>query len=169
VAWRLLKTLLFTVCVPGTVAGWIPQWLLAEQARHIVHPIHLSQAVGLLPLVLGAAVYLWCAWDFAVSGLGTPAPIDAPRVLVVKGLYRFVRNPMYLGVLSVILGQSIFYGSPVVFIYMLGAWVFFQMFVAFYEEPELRRQFGAQYEEYCRRVSRWIPSWPKAAPPYAGR
>lgn len=161
--WRLLKTLIFTVFVPGTVAGWLPHWLLEKQHREIYAPLHFSQWIGVLPLTIGALVYLRCAWDFAVTGLGTPAPVDAPKVLVVKGLYRYVRNPMYVGVLSVILGQAILYGARVVFIYMLGVWAFFHVFVAFYEEPELRRQFGAQYEAYCRAVSRWIPSLPKTA------
>lgn len=162
-AWRLLKTLLFTVIVPGTVAGWVPQWLLEEQHRQIYWPLHWSQWIGFPPFLIGALIYLRCAWDFAVTGLGTPAPIDAPKVLIVKGLYRYVRNPMYVGVLNVILGQAIFYGSRLVFIYMAGAWLFFHMFVAFYEEPELHRLFGAQYEDYCRTVSRWIPKLPKAA------
>lgn len=161
--WRLLKTLIFTVLVPGTVAGWLPQWLLEEQRRAIPHPLHFSQWIGLAPLALGTAIYLWCAWDFALKGFGTPAPIDAPRKLVNNGPYRYVRNPMYVGVLLVILGQAIFYGSRIVFVYMIGIGALFQMFVAYYEEPELRRQFGAQYEEYSRQAGRWLPRRRKSA------
>jgi protein-S-isoprenylcysteine O-methyltransferase Ste14 len=162
VAWRLLKTLVFTVLVPGTVAGWLPQWLLEERHRSLPHPLHLSQYVGFVLLALGSAIYFWCAWDFAVKGLGTPAPVDAPRKLVVNGLFRYVRNPMYLGVLLIIFGQAILYGSPTVFVYMLGVWAFFSLFVLLYEEPELRRLFGAQYEAYCEQVRRWIPRRPKS-------
>ena len=105
-AWRVFKTLLFTVLVPGTVAGWLPQWLLEEQRRAFPHHFHPSHYGGATLLATGAAIYLWCAWDFTMTGLGTPAPIDAPKVLVVKGLYRWVRNPMYVGVLSVVLGWT---------------------------------------------------------------
>jgi protein-S-isoprenylcysteine O-methyltransferase Ste14 len=160
-AWRLLKTLIFTVLVPGTVAGWLPQWLLEERHRSFPSPLRFTHYTGLLVLALGVAIYLWCARDFAVKGLGTPAPADAPRRLVVNGLYRYVRNPMYLGVLLIILGQAIVYGSRTVFAYMLGVWAFFSLFILFYEEPELRRLFGPQYEGYCRQVRRWIPGRPK--------
>ena len=107
-------------------------------------------------LVCGAAIYFWCAWDFVAKGLGTPAPIDAPRVLVVNGLYRFTRNPMYVGVFSAIQGQAIYYGSGHVAIYGVAMLTMAYLFVVFYEEPTLRRLFGGQYEEYCRRVPRWI-------------
>jgi protein-S-isoprenylcysteine O-methyltransferase Ste14 len=156
-AWRLFKTLLFTVVVPGTVGGWLPQWLLGERHTGIPCPLHFAQWIGLVPLAVGVAVYLWCAWDFAAKGLGTPAPVDAPRKLVIAGLYRYVRNPMYLGVLLVIVGQAIFYGSRTVLVYMIGVALVFHMFVFFYEEPELHRLFGVEYEGYCQRVGRWLP------------
>ena len=150
--WRLLKTLVFTVLVPGTVGVYLPQALKDNASK--VPPVFEWVGMGLF--VCGAAVYLWCAWDFVSKGLGTPAPIDAPRVLVVRGLYRFTRNPMYVGVFAAIQGQALYYGSGHVAIYgcfMIGL---AYLFVVFYEEPVLRRLFGAEYEEYCRAVPRWI-------------
>ena len=102
-------------------------------------------------------MYLWCAWDFATAGQGTPAPIDAPKHLVVRGLYRFVRNPMYVGVLLMLTGESRAFRSLRILIYAAIVFVFFNLFVIFYEEPALTRKFGAEYDEYMRRVPRWIP------------
>ncbi len=156
--WRLIKTAIFTVVFPGTVCGLLPQVL---KKNAVIRWVPLS-IPGLVFVVIGAAIYFWCAWDFAVKGLGTPAPIDAPRVLVVKGLYRFTRNPMYVGVSSVILGQAILYASTSIAVYLLCAIGAFNLFVMFYEEPTLRRLFGEQYNEYCRRVPRWIFPLPRA-------
>lgn len=161
--WRLCKTLLFTIFVPGTVAGFIPYLILAHENIQIALPSDRWRWIGIFPFLLGACIYLWCAWDFAVKGLGTPAPLDAPRVLVVKGLYRFVRNPMYVGVGSIILGETVGFGSELLLAYFFTFWLTVHLFVVFYEEPTLRRLFGNQYENYCRRVSRWFPRWKAAA------
>ncbi len=150
--WRLIKTLIFTLVMPGTIGVYLPQWLKGGGAELPM----AARAAGMALFACGAVIYFWCAWDFASKGLGTPAPIDAPRVLVVKGLYRFTRNPMYVGVLSVILGQALYYGSLRVARYASLVLVGFYLFVLFYEEPTLRRLFGEQYEVYCRRVPRWI-------------
>ncbi|HEY1483034.1 MAG TPA: isoprenylcysteine carboxylmethyltransferase family protein [Candidatus Acidoferrum sp.] len=124
----------------------------------MVFPLEQHLAGGLL-LLLGLSVYLWCAWDFAVKGLGTPAPIDAPKNLVVQGLYRYTRNPMYVGVAAMIAGQAIYRGSVAVALYLGVVVILFNLFVLFYEEPTLRRQFGEQYNNYCRAVPRWfLPS-----------
>ena len=159
--WRLIKTAIFTVVVPGTVAIYMPQAL-----RDRVAADHVSRSVfsgaWLAPFLCGAAIYVWCAWDFAVKGLGTPAPIDAPRVLVVKGLYRFTRNPMYVGVAAMIAGQAGYYRSTSIGIYLLIVLLAFHTFVRLYEEPTLRRLFGEQYEVYCRTVPRWLPRLPHA-------
>ena len=92
-----------------------------------------------------------------MSGRGTPNPIDAPKRLVVKGLYRYVRNPMYIGVLLVILGWAALYDSYAVLQYAISMWVLFHILVIFMEEPILRRQFGESYKNYCKEVRRWIP------------
>ena len=108
-------------------------------------------------ITIGALNYLWCAWDFTFAGKGTPAPIDPPRELVVKGLYRYVRNPMYVGVLSVVLGLAIWFEAPRLFAYAGLVFVLFNAFVLIYEEPALKRKFGNSYKQYCARVPRWIP------------
>jgi protein-S-isoprenylcysteine O-methyltransferase Ste14 len=157
IAWALFKTVGFTLVVPGTVGVLVPRWLVLGEGRREALPGVWWRWMGLLPLIAGAYIYLACAWDFAVTGLGTPAPIDMPRKLVVKGLYRFVRNPMYVGVTWVVLGQAVLFGSGSVGIYVISLWTIFHFFVVFYEEPVLSRKFGEDYQEYCLRVPRWLP------------
>jgi protein-S-isoprenylcysteine O-methyltransferase Ste14 len=157
IAWALFKTAVFTLVVPGTVGVLIPSVLLSESDGSYRLPAPAWRWIGFFPLIAGAGFYFKCAWDFAVTGLGTPAPIDMPRRLVVKGLYRFVRNPMYVGVASFVVGQAILFGSVAVGVYIVCVWLICSLFVVFYEEPTLRRKFGAEYEEYCRRVPRWLP------------
>src|SRR5437764_13321323 len=122
-----LKTLVFSILVPGTVAGVIP-WLLLQGASGPVLLLPSIWMVGLLPLLLGVGLYLWCAGAFTFIGKGTPAPIDAPKVLVVQGLYRWVRNPMYIAVLSVVIGEAILFRSILLVEYALVLWVRFQIF-----------------------------------------
>jgi protein-S-isoprenylcysteine O-methyltransferase Ste14 len=157
IAWALLKTAVFTLVVPGTVGLLVPHWLITSAGRSEAFPPLSWRWLGFLPLIAGACIYFVCAWDFAVTGLGTPAPIDMPRKLVVKGLYRFVRNPMYVGVVSFVLGQALLFGSTSVLIYSVCAWMLAYLFVLVQEEPTLRRKFGVEYEGYCRRVPRWLP------------
>ncbi len=156
-AMLLAKVVIFTVLVPGTIAVAIPYSLLTEEPMPHTGPLGL---LGLLPLTLGVAFYLWCAWDFASAGRGTPAPIDPPRMLVARGLYRVVRNPMYVGVLLILIGESIIFSSLAILQYALFVWLMFHLFVVFYEEPTLRKKFGATYDEYRKSVSRWVPHRP---------
>jgi protein-S-isoprenylcysteine O-methyltransferase Ste14 len=155
----LLKNLLFTVVVPGTVAVYVP--LLIASERPPAPAGALAAAVALL--AVGGAVYAWCVWDFASFGRGTPAPIDAPKKLVVRGLYRYTRNPLYVGVLTVILGWTVFFAAATLVLYAFFVGLGFNLFIRLYEEPQLRRIFGAQYEDYCARVGRWLP-WPPRHP-----
>lgn len=148
-----VKNLLFTVLVPGTVAVFIPLYVYS----HTDPDLSVRSVVAGLLLLLGASIYAWCLWDFAVTGRGTPAPIDPPKVLVVRGLYRYTRNPMYVGVLSVIGGWALFFGSLSLAIYVVCIAAAFHLFVLLYEEPHLRKVFGASYEGYCSEVSRWLP------------
>ena len=152
-----LKNLVFTVLVPGTVAVVIP-WRLAS-ASLASRPLTVTDWLPAAPAFLaGASIYFWCLWDFATAGRGTPAPIDPPKTLVVRGLYRYVRNPMYVGVLLVIVGWTILTRSPNVAIYAALVAMAFHLFVVFVEEPMLRAQFGESYGAYCRSVSRWWPT-----------
>jgi protein-S-isoprenylcysteine O-methyltransferase Ste14 len=148
-----LKNLLFTVLVPGTVAVYGPLLL----TRGVMPATGVARGLAIVVLAVGACIYAWCVWDFATFGRGTPAPIDAPTRLVVRGLYRVTRNPMYVGVLTVVLGWAILYRSPALALYGFAVWCCFQSFVLLYEEPHLRRVFGAEYEAYRARVGRWLP------------
>jgi protein-S-isoprenylcysteine O-methyltransferase Ste14 len=156
-ATLLIKVVIFTILVPGTIVAVIPYALLGEESTKHPGPLGL---LGLLPLALGVVFYLWCAWDFAAGGRGTPAPIDPPRLLVARGLYRVVRNPMYVGVLLILIGESIVFASSTILLYALVVWLMFHLFVVFYEEPALRKKFGMAYDEYRRSVSRWLPRRP---------
>src|ERR1700737_637345 len=158
-AGALAKTLLFTVLVPGTVTIYVPRRILLSRSGNDVLPIGPLRYLGAALLAAGAAVYLWCAWDFATAGRGTPAPIDPPRRLVVRGLYRNVRNPMYLGILLLLGGEALLFRSRALLAYAALVFLFFFVFVVAYEEPALRRKFGQDYERYCDRVPRWIPQF----------
>ena len=150
----VLKTLVFVVLVPGTALLWVPYLLLRKA---VPWPAGWINWMAVVPCALGAAILLKCAWDFAVVGLGTPAPIDPPKSLVVSGLYRFVRNPMYVGICLVLLSEALLFTSLRLLTYALVPWVFFHLFVVLYEEPALRKKFGTSYRDYCRGVPRWIP------------
>jgi protein-S-isoprenylcysteine O-methyltransferase Ste14 len=154
----LLSTTLFTIFVPGTVAGYIP-WRLRQNAV----PGSDAQAWAALAVIaVGIAIYLSTAfWGFALIGGGTPAPIAPTKVLVVRGLHRYVRNPMYTGVALVIAGQAWLFHSRHIVIYLACVLVIVNFFVLFYEEPTLKRQFGEEYELYRARVPRWIPRIPR--------
>ena len=152
----LFETLLFTILVPGTVTIWLPRWLrLWDDASP--PPWTIWHITALVPLTIGLAVYVRCVWEFASRGRGIPAPLDHPKHLVVTGLYRYVRNPMYLGVLLVLLGEALFIQSVSFLEYTLIWFAFVNVAVLVYEEPNLRRKFGDSYDQYCGSVRRWVP------------
>ncbi|HLE84818.1 MAG TPA: isoprenylcysteine carboxylmethyltransferase family protein [Thermoanaerobaculia bacterium] len=153
-----LKNLLFVVLVPGTVAVYVPLLLVrGEQPTANL----AARLLACLLIGVGAAALLWCVWNFARLGRGTPAPIDAPKRLVVAGPHRWVRNPMYLAVLGVIAGWALLFESRGVLVYLASMAVLFHLVVVFYEEPALRSQFGPEYERYCESVGRWRPRRPR--------
>jgi protein-S-isoprenylcysteine O-methyltransferase Ste14 len=115
---------------------------------------------GIVLLVFGAVVALTCVATFVARGRGTPAPFDAPREFVALGPYRYVRNPMYIGGLAMMIGYGLYAFSPSVLLLAVGGFALAHAFVIFYEEPTLRRSFGQTYEDYCRSVRRWIPRPP---------
>lgn len=152
--WPILNTALFTLIVPGSVAVGIPLWLVGGSRQ----PQNgLLSWMGAIAILFGAAIYFRCAWEFAARGLGTPAPIAPTKFLVTTALHRYVRNPMYIGVALFIAGEAGFFHSLRVLLYVGLVLCIAHVFVVLYEEPTLRRQFGASYEEYSRSVPRWIP------------
>ena len=156
----LLKTLIFTILVPGTVALVVPFLLWSRFGQVLEFDAGAARTLGLAPIAAGVGIYLWCAADF-LRAQGTPAPMYPTRELVVRGLYRYVRNPMYVGIFGLLLGGALFLGAGVLFIYAAGVFLGFNLFVFLYEEPTLRKQFGESYRQYCRTVRRWLPGPPK--------
>jgi protein-S-isoprenylcysteine O-methyltransferase Ste14 len=133
----------------------MPYWLLPRESKPDPHGVW---AMGWLLIATGIALYFACAfWGFALRGKGTPAPIDPPKKLVVEGPYRIVRNPMYWSVVSVLLGETLIFHAFALAELAVALFVGANLFVLFYEEPVLRSKFGAEYEEYCRHVPRWLP------------
>jgi protein-S-isoprenylcysteine O-methyltransferase Ste14 len=153
----LLGSLLFFWLAPGTVAGLIPWSLTGWRMGPPLLGLAAIRWLGAVVFAAGLGVTLECFWRFATRGLGTPSPVAPTEHLVVSGLYRFVRNPMYVGVLAMIVGQALWLGSPLLLGYAGLVWVAFTTFVLAFEEPTLRRTFGAEYEAYCARVPRWLP------------
>ena len=149
---------LFLLVAPGVVAGLVPWWLTGWQAGATRRPL---QAIGAVLIAVGAIVLVDAFSRFAVEGVGTPAPVAPTQELVVSGLYRHVRNPMYLAVGATIIGQALLLGRPILLLYSAGFAVAVFAFVRGYEEPTLTRQFGARYEEYRRTVPGW---WPRLRP-----
>jgi len=158
-----IKTLLWSIFVPGTVTILSPYLLLSS--RFDLLRIHSSgfRFVGLIPLVLGVAIYIWCACEFTFTGKGTPAPFDPPKELVIKGPYQYVRNPMYVFMALALTGEAIFFGAPVLVLFAAIAVAVLHGWILVYEEPSLRRRFGESYKRYCERVRRWTPRLPRRA------
>jgi protein-S-isoprenylcysteine O-methyltransferase Ste14 len=145
------------VIAPGFVAGWVPWWISQWRLEAPFFAMPLVRFAGGILIVLGFGALLDSFLRFAVQGLGTPAPVFPTRHLVVTGLYRFVRNPMYVAVVSAILGQGLLLGNTRVLEYGALVWLLFHLFVLLYEEPFLRSSFGPEYRAFCAEVPRWIP------------
>jgi protein-S-isoprenylcysteine O-methyltransferase Ste14 len=153
-----LRSLFFFLLLPGVIAYAVPIWLGAESggAPGALRPL------GVLFQLAGTAALIWCVRDFAVRGRGTLAPVDPPRELVAAGLYRFVRNPMYVGVATTLVGHALFFGSAELLGYAALVVGGFHLFVTLYEEPHLERRFGESYRRYRASVPRWIPRPPRS-------
>jgi len=156
-ALALAGSAIFLVIAPGTIAGLVPFWLSRWQVGPPLLGLAPLRALGVVLVVAGLPVLLDSFARFALQGLGTPAPVAPPRHLVVTGLYRRVRNPMYVAIESILFGQGLLLGSVAVLEYALFVLAGFHLFVLLYEEPTLRGTFGAEYERYCANVRRWIP------------
>lgn len=148
---------LFFALAPGIVAGVIPWWLTGWQAGDPLPYATPLRVVGSAMLIAGAVVLLHAFVRFVIKGIGTPAPAAPTQRLVVGGLYRYVRNPMYLAVAAVIVGQGLLLGQPRLLLYATAVTLANAAFVRWYEEPTLSRQFGTQYDAYRRAVPGWLP------------
>jgi len=148
---------IFLIVAPGFVAGLVPWWISHWRVEATVLELPPLRFAGGALIVLGAVGLLDSFARFALQGIGTPAPVFPTRHLVVSGLYRYVRNPMYVAVVSAILGQGLFLGNVELLEYGGLVWLLFHLFVLVYEEPTLRADFGSEYTTFCAEVPRWIP------------
>jgi len=147
--------------VPFTGLVVVPWWL--RQLAHEPMPASMDawQWVGVWLLVNGVGLAGWCVYLFNVVGQGTPLPMDPPKRFVVEGPYRVVRNPMVLGLLSIVIGEAVLFQSRVIAIYGVCLSIGAQCFVRYWEEPDLARRFGEAYRTYQHQVPRWIPHLPQ--------
>jgi protein-S-isoprenylcysteine O-methyltransferase Ste14 len=153
----ILGSILFFAIAPVTVAGIVPWWISRWQVDAAFFGIGPLRILGGVLIAAGLPVLVESFARFALEGLGTPAPIAPPRHLVVRGVYRHVRNPIYLALLAIVFGQAILLGSVNLLTYGAAIWLAFHLFVVVYEEPDLRRRFGDDYKEYRAGVPRWLP------------
>jgi protein-S-isoprenylcysteine O-methyltransferase Ste14 len=155
-AGPILGSFLFFLAAPGTVAGWIPYAITGWRSDPALAGLAPIRAIGTTLTVVAGAALVECFARFAIVGRGVPAPVAPTTTLVASGLYRHCRNPMYVAVVSAILGQALVFGSWPLLLYAAAVWLAFHLFVLVYEEPTLARQF-TNYDEYRRHVPRWIP------------
>ncbi|MGQ0685243.1 methyltransferase family protein [Bradyrhizobium sp.] len=148
---------LFFLVAPCVLAGLIPWSMTRWEFRPPLFDLDATRAVGILLIVAGLPGLVDSFARFALQGLGTPAPIAPTQKLVVTGLYRYVRNPIYIAVVAVIFGQALLFGDWRLLWYGALLWLFFHVFVVMYEEPTLKQTFGAEYESFRTNVPRWIP------------
>jgi len=156
----LMRAVTYATLFIGFLLVFFPGRVLEWSGVRRPAILGLTQVLGLAVVVVGGALALWCILTFVFVGKGTPAPFDPPRRLVVRGPYRFVRNPMYMGAALALAGAALFYGSWPLLVYTAVFLLITHLFVLLYEEPTLRRTFATEYEEYCRRVERWLPTLP---------
>ena len=155
-----LRAAFFFLLLPGMIAYVVPTWLGASTGGDAPGAL---RALGAAFQLAGTTALLWCVRDFAVRGRGTLAPIDPPKELVAAGLYRWVRNPMYVSVVTILIGHALVFGSATLWIYAAAVFAGFHLFVTLYEEPTLAELFGESYARYRATVPRWIPRPPHAA------
>lgn len=153
----LLGTLVFVALVPGTVIGWIPYALTGWRSGPPLLGVEATRWLGVALIAAGAPLFVGFLRRFVVEGRGTPAPVAPPQRLVVGGFFRWTRNPGYVGVLCLVVGQALLFASAATLVYAAILALGFHLFVVLYEEPDLRRRFGDDYAAYCRDVPRWLP------------
>jgi protein-S-isoprenylcysteine O-methyltransferase Ste14 len=151
----ILKAILSTILLPGLAIVLVPYLLLARSGGTVWPSLAVLPVFSFILCFLATGTLIHCIWGFAVHGKGTLTPLDPPEVLVIRGAYRYTRNPMYTAVVIALLSEAMFFASAAILIWAVLAFALFHLFVLLYEEPHLRRQFGTAYEEYCRGVPRW--------------
>jgi protein-S-isoprenylcysteine O-methyltransferase Ste14 len=154
----LIRALTYSTLFIGFVLVFLPAQMLSGAGVTRPSPMGPLQLAGLVVTAAGAAIALWCILSFVILGRGTPAPFDPPRRLVVRGPYRYVRNPMYLGAGLALGGAALVYETRLLWAYAGGFLGVMHLFVVLYEEPLLRHTFGEDYGAYCRQVRRWRPN-----------
>ena len=153
----LLRNIIFTILQPGIVAGLIPYLILRLKTNDLfAQQLRAYHYFGSLIFLLGFIIMLICIRSFAIIGKGTLSPADPTERLDITGFYKFSRNPMYVGVLLILIGEVIFFQSHLLIIYLLSIFTAFNIFILLIEEPRLRKDFGKEYREYCKKVRRWI-------------
>jgi protein-S-isoprenylcysteine O-methyltransferase Ste14 len=155
--FAVLGSALFFAVAPTSVAGLVPWWITHWEFRPPFFDLDATRAVGILLIVAGLPGLVDSFARFALQGLGTPAPIAPTQNLVVTGLYRYVRNPIYVALVAVTLGQAVLFGDQRLLWYAALLWLFFHVWVLVFEEPALKETFGKQYEDFRANVPRWIP------------
>jgi protein-S-isoprenylcysteine O-methyltransferase Ste14 len=153
----LAGSFLFLLIAPGTVAGFVPWVICHWQVQPAFLGVAATRWLGVVLMIFGLVPLLESFARFALKGLGTPAPVLPTRHLVVSGFFRHVRNPMYVGVVSTIVGQALWFADARLLAYAAVAWVFMHLFVVAYEEPRLHVTFGEEYDAFRARVPRWLP------------
>ena len=156
-ALLVLRTLVFVVVLPGAVLVYIPNRILAASPELPSFDLGWFRLIGWVPIALGVVVLVWCWVGFVAEGRGTPAPYDPPKQLVTGQLYRWVRNPIYVALVMILLGESVAFQSLALLVYAGVVWLGCHLFVVLYEEPALHRRFGAAYDTYRGQVPRWLP------------
>lgn len=154
--WLAARSLLWTILLPGFFAGFLP-WRYFGLRDVAIDATGPRQLLGISAIAIGVVLLAACIWEFARRGRGTLSPVDPPTELVVKGLYRYVRNPMYLSVTVIVLGEALLLESRPLLVYWALWFVAVNLFVIGYEEPTLTRTFGPSYERYRATVGRWLP------------
>lgn len=155
--WYALGSALFFLIAPGTIAALLPYGITSWKMQPAFLGWEAVRWIGVALIAAGLAVLVESFVRFVMKGFGTPAPVAPPKHLVISGLYRHTRNPMYVGVVSAVVGQALLFGDPRLFWYAIVVWIGFHLFVLHYEEPTLRVTFGDEYERFCANVPRWLP------------
>lgn len=153
----IIRNLFYTFLQPGTVVGLIPYLIVRGRLEDVFNEKwSLLQNISLIAFVIGLIIMLWCIWDFANKGRGTISPADPTKQLITSGLYRYSRNPMYIGVIVMLVSEALFFNQLNLWIYMCLMIVAFNVFIRWHEEPRLEDNFGEEYITYMKKVRRWF-------------